>query len=69
MFTSRIYTIAHLAVEIHNKYTNTAHLSCSPLKWYIPNYVIFMFTSRIYTIAHLAVEIHNKHTNTAHLSC
>ena len=23
-------------------------LSCSPLKWYVPNYVMFMFTSRIY---------------------
>ena len=24
-------------------------LSCPPLKWYVPNYVMFMFTSRIYT--------------------
>ena len=26
------------------------HLSRSPLKWYVPNYVMFMFTSRIYIV-------------------
>ena len=38
---------AHLAVKIYNKYANfyMKHLSCSPLKWYVLNYVMLMFTT------------------------
>ena len=32
----------------NNNNAKTTHLTSSPLKWYVPNNVIFMFTSRIY---------------------